>query len=85
MEAEAKTAEAALKSIASASLVLIWRELALLQALEKHCRVENGYTGIKDVYAANPVKDDVQQSYFLAETLKYLYLLFRYFCPSSEL
>jgi len=47
-----------------------------VQALEKHCRVENGYTGIKDVYAANPVKDDVQQSFFLAETLKYLYLLF---------
>jgi len=47
-----------------------------VQALEKHCRVDNGYTGLKDVYAANPVKDDVQQSYFLAETLKYLYLLF---------
>ena len=47
------------------------------KALEKHCRVDNGYTGLKDVYAANPVKDDVQQSYFLAETLKYLYLLFR--------
>jgi len=28
------------------------------------------------VYQLNPTKDDVQQSFFLAETLKYLYLLF---------
>ena len=46
-------------------------------ALEKHCRTENGYSGIKDVYeAAAPSKDDVQQSFFFAETLKYLYLIF---------
>lgn len=47
-----------------------------LQALEKNCRVEGGYTGIKDVYQINPQQDDVQQSFFLAETLKYLYLIF---------
>ena len=46
------------------------------QAIEKHCRVENGYSGIKDVEASSVVHDDVQQSFFLAETLKYLYLLF---------
>nr|KAG5711138.1 hypothetical protein BaRGS_004782 [Batillaria attramentaria] len=34
------------------------------------------YTGLRDVYQANPQKDDVQQSFFLAETLKYLYLIF---------
>jgi len=28
------------------------------------------------VYLEDPPKDDVQQSFFLAETLKYLYLLF---------
>ena len=44
--------------------------------MEKHCRTEGGYTGIRDVYNMNPPKDDVQQSFFLAETLKYLYLLF---------
>ena len=38
--------------------------------------METGYTGIRNVYQFNPAKDDVQQSYFLAETLKYLYLLF---------
>uniref|UniRef100_A0A8C5Q883 alpha-1,2-Mannosidase n=1 Tax=Leptobrachium leishanense TaxID=445787 RepID=A0A8C5Q883_9ANUR len=47
-----------------------------VQALEKHCRVEAGYSGVRDVYAAHPNHDDVQQSFFLAETLKYLYLLF---------
>jgi len=47
-----------------------------VQALEKHCRVEGGYTGLKNVYSDEPTQDDVQQSFFLAETLKYLYLLF---------
>ena len=48
-----------------------------MQALEKHCRIPTGgYTGIRDVYNANAPKDDVQQSFFIAETLKYLWLLF---------
>lgn len=47
-----------------------------VQALEKHCRVDGGYTGLVNVYHQNPQGDDVQQSFFLAETLKYLYLLF---------
>ncbi|XP_048105946.1 LOW QUALITY PROTEIN: mannosyl-oligosaccharide 1,2-alpha-mannosidase IA-like [Alosa alosa] len=47
-----------------------------VQALEQHCRVEGGYSGVRDVYASNPNHDDVQQSFYLAETLKYLYLLF---------
>ena len=45
-------------------------------AFEKHCRTEIGYSGIKDVTKVPPEKDDVQPSWFLAETLKYLYLLF---------
>ncbi|XP_059898090.1 mannosyl-oligosaccharide 1,2-alpha-mannosidase IA [Gadus macrocephalus] len=47
-----------------------------VQALEQHCRVEAGYSGIRDVYATSPNHDDVQQSFYQAETLKYLYLLF---------
>ncbi|XP_069462708.1 mannosyl-oligosaccharide 1,2-alpha-mannosidase IA [Ambystoma mexicanum] len=47
-----------------------------VQALEKNCRVDGGYSGIRDVYASQPNHDDVQQSFYLAETLKYLYLLF---------
>lgn len=46
------------------------------QAIEKYCRVDGGYTGLKNVYSVDSAKDDVQQSFFLAETLKYLYLLF---------
>ena len=37
---------------------------------------ENGYSGITDVNNLFSAKDDVQQSFFLAETLKYLYLIF---------
>lgn len=43
----------------------------------KHCKTPNGFSGLRDVTnAANPQWDDTQQSFFLAETLKYLYLLF---------
>lgn len=47
-----------------------------VQAIEKQCRVDGGFSGIKNVYQADTAKDDVQQSFFMAETLKYLYLLF---------
>ena len=48
-----------------------------LQALEKNCRVSTGgYTGVKDVYSDKVPTDNVQQSFFIAETLKYLFLLF---------
>ncbi|RXN15681.1 mannosyl-oligosaccharide 1,2-alpha-mannosidase IA [Labeo rohita] len=47
-----------------------------VQALEKYCRVDGGYSGVRDVYANTPNHDDVQQSFYMAETLKYLYLLF---------
>ena len=42
--------------------------------LKKHCRVENGYTILTSVVTKE--KGDLMPSYFLAETLKYLYLLF---------
>jgi len=45
-------------------------------AIENHCRVASGYAGIHDVTNAFSSKDDLQYSYFLAETLKYLYLLY---------
>lgn len=46
----------------------------IFQAFEKNSRVESGYVGLKDVNTG--VKDNMMQSFFLAETLKYLYLLF---------
>jgi len=46
------------------------------QAMERHCRHQDGYSGVQDVTQFNPQHDDLQQSFFMAETLKYLYLLF---------
>ncbi|KAK4287887.1 hypothetical protein Pmani_039056 [Petrolisthes manimaculis] len=49
----------------------------LFQGIEKHCRVENGYTSIGNVRSATDTKPkDKMESFFLGETLKYLYLLF---------
>ncbi|CAG2241125.1 MAN1A_C [Mytilus edulis] len=47
-----------------------------VNALNKNCKVDGGFTGIRDVYQEHGSQDDVQQSFFLAETLKYLYLTF---------
>lgn len=46
------------------------------QNIDKYCRVGVGFSGIKDVGTTSVTHDDVQQSFFLAETLKYLYLTF---------
>ncbi len=48
------------------------------EAIEKSCRVDSGgYSGVRDVTSpGGGVKDDLQQSFFLAETLKYFYLVF---------
>ncbi|CAH2222401.1 mannosyl-oligosaccharide 1,2-alpha-mannosidase IC [Pelobates cultripes] len=48
----------------------------IVQALDKYCRTESGFSGIRDVYTTTPNHDNVQQSFFMSETLKYLYLLF---------
>jgi hypothetical protein len=49
----------------------------IFKAIERNARVESGgYSGLKDVNAANPEatanKDDHMDSFFMAETLKYL-------------
>ncbi|XP_034665287.1 mannosyl-oligosaccharide alpha-1,2-mannosidase IA [Drosophila subobscura] len=48
----------------------------LVQAIEKHCRMPHGYTGIRNVYEMPPEPVDSQPSLFLAKTLKCLFLLF---------
>lgn len=45
-----------------------------LEGLMAHCRTEAGYTVLNDVVTKK--QGDLMPSYFLAETLKYLYLLF---------
>ncbi len=51
-----------------------------LDALMKYCRTNDGYTALADVRSKR--KSDAMESYFFAETLKYLYLLF---APPSTL
>mmetsp|Transcript_29759 Transcript_29759/g.95703 ORF Transcript_29759/g.95703 Transcript_29759/m.95703 type:complete len:235 (+) Transcript_29759:253-957(+) len=69
------------------SLTIMWRRTGnnifrewgweIFQSFEKHCRVPTGgYAGIKDVRKPVPVQDDTMQSFWLAETMKYFYLLF---------
>ncbi|KAM9990260.1 hypothetical protein ACTFIY_006295 [Dictyostelium cf. discoideum] len=51
----------------------------IFQAILETCKTENGYVGLNDVSNKWSV-NDYQQSFFLSETLKYLYLTFQ---PSS--
>jgi mannosyl-oligosaccharide alpha-1,2-mannosidase len=48
------------------------------QAIQKYSQAGpgRGFSGLNNVDSLNPVQDDSQQTFFLAETLKYLYLLF---------
>jgi len=49
----------------------------IFQAIEKHCRIETGgYTTILNVDEIPTRKEDKMVTFFLSETLKYLYLLF---------
>lgn len=50
---------------------------AMFQAFERHCRVESGgYSSLSSVLHVPPPMRDKMESFFLAETLKYLFLLF---------
>jgi hypothetical protein len=49
----------------------------IFQSFEKHCRVSTGgYAGLNHVTKINGAKRDKMESFFMAETLKYLFLLF---------
>ncbi|CAK9276687.1 unnamed protein product [Sphagnum jensenii] len=70
------------------SLMYVWRKTGdskyrdwgwdIFQAFEKQSRTPTGYVGLRNVRTGE--KDDKMQSFFLAETLKYFYLLYS---PSS--
>ena len=67
------------------SLFVLWRVTGdsryrewgweMWTSIDKHCRVEGGYAALLDVRQPER-KEDKMESFFLAETLKYLYLLF---------
>ncbi|THH27799.1 hypothetical protein EUX98_g6396 [Antrodiella citrinella] len=56
-----------------------WRERGwdVFQAIELHTKTPTGYASIQTVEQTPSPRLDEMPSYFLAETLKYLYLLFR--------
>ena len=47
----------------------------MFDALEKHCRTKIAYGGLGDVNSPGRRPDDRMESFFLAETLKYHFLL----------
>ncbi|KAJ2930958.1 hypothetical protein H1R20_g6105, partial [Candolleomyces eurysporus] len=55
-----------------------WRERgwSVFEAIERHAKTKYGYASINNVDQVPPQWKDEMPSYFLAETLKYLYLLF---------
>ncbi|EDQ92703.1 uncharacterized protein MONBRDRAFT_13888, partial [Monosiga brevicollis MX1] len=69
------------------SLFILWRVTKdpiyrewgweIYKAFEEHCRVETGgYSSLTSVLTSKPAFRDKMESFFLGETLKYLYLLF---------
>ncbi|KAJ7044145.1 glycoside hydrolase family 47 protein [Mycena alexandri] len=55
-----------------------WREMGwrIFEAIEREARTPSGYASLRSVEISPSHKLDQMPSYFLAETLKYLYLLF---------
>lgn len=56
----------------------LYRDAAwkIFVSLNKSCRVRDGFTSVANVEKKEPDKLDEMDSYFLSETLKYLYLTF---------
>ena len=49
----------------------------ILQAFKRHSKVETGgYATLSNVNSPHPGKENKMETFFLAETLKYLFLLF---------
>ena len=55
-----------------------WRDKgwAMFKAIEKHTSAVYGASAIHDVTSETPIPLDEMESFWLAETLKYFYLLF---------
>ncbi|KAF9026548.1 glycoside hydrolase family 47 protein [Hymenopellis radicata] len=68
------------------SLYLMWRVTgdpkwrarawAIFESIERHTKTPYGYASLRTVEYVPPPKSDDMPSYFFAETLKYLYLMF---------
>lgn len=56
-----------------------WRNRgwAIFEAIERYSRTKQGYTSLLNIEQVPPLMKDEMPSYFLGETFKYFYLLFR--------
>ncbi|KAF9107005.1 Mannosyl-oligosaccharide 1,2-alpha-mannosidase IB [Mortierella sp. GBA35] len=50
--------------------------LTIVQAIEKHCKTKNGYSGLVNVQDPSEGLSGRMPSHFLSQTLKYLYMIF---------
>jgi len=48
----------------------------VFQAIERYCRTNSGYGELHDVRNKDQMPNDKMETFFLAETMKYMYLLF---------
>lgn len=48
----------------------------MFEGIQAHCRAAYGYSAIDDVTKTAPTQRDEMESFWLAETLKYFWLLF---------
>ncbi|KAG2392956.1 hypothetical protein C9374_009533 [Naegleria lovaniensis] len=48
----------------------------IFKSIEKHCKTPIAFAGLKNVLVVGGIQDNAMESYFMSETLKYLYLLF---------
>ncbi|KAF9286448.1 hypothetical protein BGZ88_009087 [Linnemannia elongata] len=48
----------------------------IVQAIEKHCRTKDGYSGLVNVMDGSEGLTNTMPSHFLSQTLKYLFLIF---------
>ena len=62
--------------LACADLLAMRCLVGVYQAIDNHCWTPTAYSGLLDVTRVPPEQNDSMQSFFLAETLKYLYLIF---------
>lgn len=55
-----------------------YREWAwnIFQSFKKHCMTPSGFSAIGSVTNLEPNKTNKMETFFMAETLKYLYLIF---------
>eukprot|EP00884_Botryococcus_braunii_P021697 jgi/Botrbrau1/8210/Bobra.0392s0008.1 len=86
MRAGARAKHNLLRPEALEAMYILWRVTGesryrewgwqMFSAFLRWCKVEEGFAGLKDVTVVPPQNDDTMQSFWLAETLKYSFLLF---------